>query len=256
MGVIRLLVASVALMAGLVTTASPTPAGGLLQPSAKAFDREQDCAEFVPEQVALPPTDDGSEVSIEVYVLLDRVAKADAMEAFELVADMYEPLDLKIVPTFHKAKDLESLSHASTQRLIAASKEYVGGERPEGFDVVFTFSSANVNNAAGQADCIGGVRFPDRAFAVGQYYSHETVEMGPLTLFPRMSAKVAAHEIGHLFGAHHWYMNCVEGDHSDPTDDVGAECTVMAPDLFFVSERFGTLEGAVVRGHALEYASD
>ncbi len=70
-----------------------------------------------------------------------------------------------------------------------------------------------------------------------------------------MAGVIAAHELGHLMGAHHHYGNCGEGAPSvqggGPTP-----CTVMFPAMIRMNAgNFGTFEGAVVRGHAVDFAS-
>ena len=55
-------------------------------------------------------------------------------------------------------------------------------------------------------------------------------------------------------GAQHEHANCVQGltdgfDADDPTP-----CTLMSNFADFVSDRFGAIEAAVVRGHAVRYA--
>ena len=72
-----------------------------------------------------------------------------------------------------------------------------------------------------------------------------------------VSALIAAHEIGHVLGAHHHYGNC--GENVSPSAATERRevtpCTVMDQTLFYSSNRFGQLEGAVVRGHAVTYAA-
>lgn len=221
----------------------------------RIIDREEDCLEAVPEQVSyVGVTDEGQEVSLEVLVLLDGVPKSEVVPGFELVVDAYERLGIHVVPTFRKAKELSLRDRVAAQDVIEATKELFGGERPEGFDVVYTITGRESLDAAGKVDCIGGIRYPTRAFGMGFDRGDTTVEHGPLTLFKYRTAKIATHEIAHLLGAHHHYANCAEGDHADPTDDFGGECTVMMPDIFFVSTNFGALESVVVRGHAVQYA--
>ena len=70
------------------------------------------------------------------------------------------------------------------------------------------------------------------------------------------TAVVAAHEIGHLMGAHHHYANCVEG--IAPDELLGLEltpCTLMFNAVNPASLRFSAVNGPVVRGHAVDFAS-
>ena len=69
-----------------------------------------------------------------------------------------------------------SFGGTDAQGLIDQSKALFGGARPAGIDVVYTLTSKDIqaggNTAvAGLADCIGGVAFDDRAFAVGEEFT-------------------------------------------------------------------------------------
>jgi hypothetical protein len=61
--------------------------------------------------------------------------------------------------------------------------------------------------------------------------------------------------MGHLMGAHHHYANCVEGNLSSDGPNDLSPCTLMFNSVNYASLSFGTLEGAVVRGHAVSYAA-
>lgn len=69
------------------------------------------------------------------------------------------------------------------------------------------------------------------------------------------SSKIAGHEIAHLLAAHHHFANCAEGNKQTVTQDL-APCTLLFNDVGLISLAFSTLEGAVVRDYALEYAND
>jgi hypothetical protein len=105
---------------------------------------------------------------------------------------------------------------------------------------------------AGLADCIGGVAFPSRAFAVGEVLDPDGVDLGIAVLSANLTAKVFAHEVGHLMGGHHHYANCAEGIASDP-NEVGTPCTLMFNDVGFSSLAFSTVNTLVVRGHSEAY---
>ena len=147
------------------------------------------------------------------------------------------------------------------QDIIDLAKEQYGGSRPEGSDVVYVLTDQDIQLpdlgyiVAGLADCIGGVRYPGRAFAVGEIAA--SIPIGPVTFYYEATAKIAAHEIGHLMGAHHHYQNCVEGI---PTELVEAcepsPCTLMTNAVDFQSLNFGQIEAAVVRGHAVDFADE
>lgn len=204
------------------------------------------CTEFVPHAISLQqvPT------SLEVMVLLDGVPQSVAEEA---VADMrvaYDPLDISVTASY------ETVSFTTTDaaELNQAAKDHFGGERPDGFDVVYTITDKDITsdgplggNVAGLADCIGGIRFPDRAFAVG-----EVIQDGPGSLLGiplpipanDQTGKTMAHEIGHLLGGHHQYFSPEGLLAADP--NVGS---LMGPAIGIISLKFSTLNSLMVRGH-------
>ena len=69
------------------------------------------------------------------------------------------------------------------------------------------------------------------------------------------AAEVISHEIGHLMGAHHHYANCVEGNLSSDGPGDLSPCTLMFNSVNNASLSFSSVEGAVVRGHAVNYAA-
>ena len=210
------------------------------------------CEEAVPAAVTIQP--DGS-VGLEMRVLLDGVGLARGQEIIGLVSQSYAPLGVSVVPSFQTV----SFSGDDAEGLINQSKALFGGVRPAGVDVVYTLTSKDITaggNPAviGLADCIGGVAFPDRAFAVGEELDPDSFDLGGgLVVAANLSAKVASHEVGHLFGGHHHYANCVEGLLSE----LGAElspCTLMFNAVDLTSFNFSAVNGLVVRGHAEAYA--
>ncbi|MFN2526818.1 MAG: zinc-dependent metalloprotease family protein [Actinomycetota bacterium] len=221
-------------------------------------DEEQDCDEFIPAESSVRGvTDDGRMVSVSVLTILDEVALAEGEEAMAVAAGAYREWNIDLQVSFLEAAFApegfeEGRPAISAQGLIDASKALVGGVRPEGADVVYTISSKLLTDAAGFADCIGGVRYPDRAFAVGELA--DELNLG-LNFYVDGTGKIAAHEIGHLLGAHHHYANCAEGVSTDIVRDLNpAPCTVMFNYSDFQSAHFGTLEATVIRGHVLAFA--
>lgn len=228
-------------------------------------DEEQDCDEFVPAEESVTVdgiTDDGRMLSVAVLTILDDVPLAVGQEAMATAAGAYREWNIDLEVTYSETsfapeefapEEMEEGRPAiSTDALVAASKTWVGGSRPEGIDIVYTISSKFLTDAAGFADCIGGVRWADRAFAVGEVA--DELNLG-LNFYVDGTGKIAAHEIGHLLGAHHHYANCVEGASTDIVRDLNpAPCTVMFNYSDFQSAHFGTLEATVIRGHVLAFA--
>jgi reprolysin-like metallo-peptidase family M12B len=146
---------------------------------------------------------------------------------------------------------------ADIDQEILIAKQYYGGRVPTGMDAVYAVSDIDMSGAvAGKADCIGGVRAPDSAFAAGEIDLEEApLNFFGVTMFQDMSAKIMAHEVGHLLGAHHHYANCVEGIPTETVPDALSVCTLMINDVGLASLNFSTLNGSIVRGHAVDFAS-
>jgi hypothetical protein len=56
-------------------------------------------------------------------------------------------------------------------------------------------------------------------------------------------------------GGHHHYGNCAEGTKGTQEVFEGSPCTLMFNFVDFQSIHFSTLNGTVVRGHAVDFAS-
>jgi hypothetical protein len=109
--------------------------------------------------------------------------------------------------------------------------------------------------AGGQADCIGGIQYPEKAFATGNV--HYTVQ-GTVPVDRVPAGMVAAHEIGHLLGAQHNQANCAEAlpqeARQPATDGWVGPCTLMGPAALQDSETFSTLERNTIRMYVKNYA--
>lgn len=226
------------------------------------IDVEAECsttATMVPQDYEIPVVGDyEKEVVLDVHVILVGIDQPAAERIMKRVAGVYEPIGVKVDATYEKV-DLKIdpppdtsatgtvLSTSESRAYIQASKDHFGGRRPWHADVVYTMLGGELASAvAGQADCVGGIAYPDAAFAVGEAeYGDEISEW--------YSAKIAAHEIAHLLAAHHHFANCAEGNRDDLAEHL-TPCTLMFNDVFLISLGFSTLEAAVVRAYALEYA--
>ena len=251
-----------------------------------------DCTEFVPESASVTGiTDNGKRVSLDVYVLLDfkegagvaaklkrarrtgnAALKREARAEFKAMVDKarkllkkaptsYAPLEIKL--NFKKWGLLKQPRRpiVDSQGIIDLSKKQFGGTRPAGFDIVYTLTDLDItapglgSAVAGQADCIGGVRYDRHAFAVGEVSAYEDLRIGPITFYHAATSKITSHEIGHLMGAHHHYQDCVEGIPTEIEEGEPSPCTLMTNFVDFQSLNFSVLEGAVVRGHAVDFAA-
>jgi hypothetical protein len=215
------------------------------------------CLEAAPAAIGISGiTDGGQTVSLDVAILLDGVSLGLGNQIMTKAAESYAPLgiDLNIVSFTNVA-----FTGTEGSALIQQAKDLFGGVRPSGSDLVYVLSSKDLTTGgdtglAGLADCIGGVRFPHHAFAVGEAVGIEEAAIGPFLLEVDAHPEIAAHELGHLMGAHHHYANCVEGLLQGEATDL-SPCTLMFNFVDFQSLNFSQVNHAVVRGHAVEYAS-
>ena len=229
----------------------------------------QDCDEFVPENISVAGVlDAGQRVELGVYLLLDGTDPLRAANVMKKAAESYSPLGIDLVL---KGSQAVSFTPFISDQLIQAAKDAVGGVPPAGIDLVGVFTSKGMQGllpgttVVGQADCIGGVRWDDRSFfVVSDLIASENPTTGNagtintvLGMNPNVdaTAEVFAHEMGHLMGAHHHYANCVEGQLSSGAPNDLSPCTLMFNAVNFASLNFSTLEGAVVRGHAVNHAA-
>jgi hypothetical protein len=210
-----------------------------------------ECLEAVPAAVAVP----GDAVALDVVVLLDGVSSARATHIMNVAASSYSPLGISLRYGFQTV----GFGTDSASGIIQAAKDHFGGARPAGSDVVLVLTSKDIQDGgntavAGLADCIGGVAFPENAFAVAEVTVDDAgLPFGPVVLGYEMPAKIAAHEIGHLMGAHHHYANCVEGIASELAEADVSPCTLMFNAADLSSLNFSVLNGAVVAGHGQAY---
>lgn len=226
-----------------------------------AIDREASCSStstLAPEHHEVPVVGDyTTPLDLDVHVLLVGVDPGYAELVFNHVARVYAPINILVKPVFEEVSleidpppDTSAaspiLSTSESGAYIQASKDHFGGYRPAHADVVYTMLSGEISSSvAGQADCVGGIAYPDAAFAVG--------ESGADSLSgQRRSAKIAAHEIAHLLAAHHHFANCAQGDPNDIAQ-YATPCTLMFNDIGLISLKFSTLEAAVVRRWGLDY---
>ncbi len=239
-------VAGVSVLAGSLAPAQSAP---IVLPD--LLDEETlSCTQLVPHALSV----DTIAVNLEVRILLDGVNQSVAETAVASMRKAYAPLGITVVPSY------QSVSFTGTEagNLNQQAKNLFGGLRPAGVDVVYTMTSKDItaegsplgNNVAGLADCIGGVRYANHAFAVGEIFPDPTVG-GTIPLPVReATGKTMAHEVGHLLGGHHHYFS-VEGLLA-PDPNVA---TLMGPTLSIISLRFSTLNTLMVKAHTQLYAA-
>lgn len=256
----RSLIATVIATTVALGAAAPGSARG------RIIDRDpEDCTESVPASWSPAGIVGGSEIKLQVLVVTDGITQPDALTVIQGAARAYAPLNIQLVPTFKKLvlpgdgykanPDGTKQPTADASELVAQARLLLGGTRPTGIDLVYVATNKDLHldgddSISGYADCTGGIRYPNRAFAAGEAWgSVET--LGPLNFYTDAAAKIAGHELGHLLGAHHHYANCVQGiESSDANNRDPSVCTLMYQDTDLQSLRFGSLEAVVIRGHA------
>lgn len=232
--------------AALSVAAAPTAAAAPIE-----IGHIPKCVELVPAAISLQ--DDAT--TLDVRVLLDGVSQARGGQVVQAARQSYASQGIALNPTFQTV----TFTGTDAEGLIAQSKATFGGQRPAGTDVVYTLTGKDItlggtDAVAGLADCIGGVAFPANAFAVGENFKNDQASLlGLVPAAGSLSAKVAAHEIGHLLGGQHQYANCAEGVLTELTEV--SPCTLMFNDIGLASFNFSTVNSLVVRGHSQAYAA-
>lgn len=234
-------------LAGAAIIASPAAAQDV-PARVNPIDDVNRCQEYVPS--AAVATIGDQHIPLRVLVLHDDLSEDTARTTMAGVAKIYSQLNID-VSAGYRAVDFPD---GTANEYFARAKAAVGGGRPAGYDVVVTMTGGKIvgdaGTTAGQADCIGGVQVPTRAFAVTTRLD-ENDPIGPgtvnLPFQTNANAEVVAHEIGHLMGAQHHHQTC--GDAEDPGDPMEL-CSLMTNDAGLMSSRFSQVEGRVVRGFA------
>jgi hypothetical protein len=232
------LLAVVPMVAALALGPMPSQADPIVLPD-PPIDPEGilSCTQLMPHAISL----DSTRVRLDLRILLDGVRRAEARRAVRSMSKAYVPLNIAVAPSYQKVR----FRGADADRLNTQAKRLYGGKRPRGIDVVYTMTRKDItaggvygDDVAGLADCIGGVRYAGRAFAVG-----EVSKDGEGT------GKIMGHEVGHLLGAHHHYTSPEGLLAADPN-----LLDLMGPSLSLISLRFSTLNSLMVKGHAQRYA--
>lgn len=284
-----------AVLAGVTALVTLTPAGAVSTKTPGWNDEVMDC--YIPGGGAvgayLAPVD--QIVNLDVHVLLDGVTQLRAEQIVAAAAKTYAPLGINfkavayqaVTPPTHALPQMDGPLPAPFNGIgdekaetgvdafeaIAYMKSlFPGGVRPLGSDLVYMLTNKNLfvrvedpivgtfetRAVAGLADCIGGVRMPDRAFAVGEDITWSIREpFAKVQLSGATDGIVMAHEIGHLMGGQHHYANCAEGvSASDVDNKEFSPCGIMSNFADFNSENFDSVNGSMVRGHAEQFAHD
>ena len=214
----------------------------------KAFDRQPDCLQIPPDHVPTIPADTSRRMRLSVRVLSSAADARAVRAAMPEVASIYRQIGIDVRLSYDTLEVPASM--IDQYALLAAERAHYGGSRPRGVDVVY-FATDNFGGG-GYADCVGGVAYGERAFAVGgiHYWAGGVVPVSYVR-----TGVIAAHEIGHLLGAEHHYATC--GASAEPDSATGGDvgpCTLMFPAAAGVSPHFSVLETAYIRDYAGRFA--
>lgn len=245
---------AVAYLVGASTTVAPptTPVSdssrftGHAALAGSSFDRAPDCVQAPPERAPAVPADTSRRLPLRIRLVsaaadrpLIQREGAYLVEAYRRIGiDVRISLDTMDVP-----------NETDARALINAVRARYAGTRPPGTDVVYL---ATDNFAGGGfALCIGGVAYPELAFAVGALHYKAN---GSVPVSYVQGGLIAAHEIGHLLGGQHHYATCgVGADLSAP--GTGGPCSVMFPAAVGASGGFSPVETAFLRDYTGRFAN-
>lgn len=245
-----------------------------------------------PDAIGIPGiSDDGRPMELGVRVALDveegaeiaLLQRSDPAAAVERMAaleaemrlhvdrmrEAYEPLGIALSTTFDLLAPLdpdgsprerpEVVTRPIVDNALGQTRDY-GGELltlakqqyrhrpPEGSQVVYVLTDVDLTSLGGRADCVGGIAYPQHSFAMGRVIDRDA-SGGDWE-----AATIAAHEIGHLLGGQHHFSNCAEAlpARGTSTSPYGL-CTLMSTDVSLAHLTFSSVNGAIVRGYALEF---
>ena len=231
------------------TAVSPISFQATAQLAGSAFDRAGDCG-VTSGLEHLQDTDNGRPTpTLRVRLVAEPDDASAVRAAGKTLTQTYARINVPVTVSY----DFMHLVVTTTSGYpYEAVRRHYGGVRPPGVDVVDVLTD---KFAGGEASCIGGIAYPEKAFAVSNI--HYTVQ-GTVPVSQVPAGMVAAHEIGHLLGAQHQQVSCTEAlpqEIAAPAADgwIGP-CTVMGPAALQDSETFSTLERSTIRAYVRKYA--
>ena len=245
------------LVAGFVgVLVATSAAAGSARPGIAIDEDPPDCTQIPPDEMPQFSLEMDASLDLDVRILAEKPDLATAKRLMRTTTWAFDRIGIDLDVTYDAvavpaewASPAGTLPDRTSEELWSLIKDHYDGTRPKGVDIVYYFTRYW---GGGMADCIGGVRFADKAFAFGSIdYALESVVPMPTV----DEGVIAAHEIGHLLGAHHHYFNCVEAAPNGAMHTMAAACTTMSPSATLASPIFGVLEANFVRYYTDKYAN-
>jgi hypothetical protein len=275
---LRLAVTLAALLAAVAVSLLTSQPTGADDEVLGEIDTIFDCYGFVPH---LPSTIRGDVITADVVVARDGISEAKAREIMAKAGEPYAASGNHARITPRVRFDIVAV-HDLTGKLegqVATGGYYEGAEL--GDDLmsqliryyrtnhptlkrhhVHLLTSRDITNEAndesllGVDNCIGSIGSKD-SFSISESGVVEPFSiLGLVDWLDDLDAKVAAHEIGHAFGAHHHYANCAELAVFGLLKGTADVCSLMFNDAGTAALRFGTLETLVVRANAERHVAN
>ena len=246
------ILAAVSLAAALVG-AGAAGARPIDRSSAPVIDAgAPDCQQIPPDSMPPVATDVSEVLPLEARILIEPGDRPTAEALLETTVDAFDRIGIRLKLSYQEVRpewgDPADFGGPTPAEILRFMKHVVGPRPPQGTDLVY-FMTRHWDG--GMADCIGGIRYPRRAFAFGSIdYAIEGIVPSPTA----HEGVIAAHELGHLLGAHHHYSNCAEALPSGATRTEVNPCTTMAPLATVASSTFGVVERSFIRAYVAEYA--
>lgn len=237
-----------------VVAALPAPARAAVVRDAAVIDRgAEDCTSSItPEVVPPPAVTTEPELPLEVRVMAEAAHLAQAKEHLAVTRGIFDRIGIRLKVRYDVVVPPAEWEVSGYQlhydEIFDFMRSHYGGGRPAGVDLVYFITRFW---DGGIADCVGGVRSPTSAFALG---SIDYELMGEVAVPTADEGVIAAHELGHLLGAHHHYSNCTEALPSGGLRGDFNPCTTMSPLAATASTTFGLLERSYVRYYTATYA--
>lgn len=250
----KLRTAAGAVAASCMALAAPVAARPLPEAPPRIDRGAPDCTQIPPEVTPPLATDVSKVLPLEVRVMAEQADLPVVKQHMAVTRDAFARIGIALKVRYDVVEppstwNVDTLGAGPSQpEIFDFMKSHYGGERPAGADLVYFMTRYW---AGGFADCIGGVRLADRAFAFGSLdYAVEGAVPSPTA----DEGVIAAHELGHLLGGQHHYSSCAEALPSGATRGEVAPCTTMSPLAATASPTFGLVERSYLRYYVERYA--